>query len=195
MRTPPLAVLLAIPVALACTSEASTSEASTSEASKTKASSAPESPHEAFFRRPDRVQIFLADHRQYWGGMQRDLPPGVTLDDLPHSGGGYVFPVEGPELNEAQRQKLAATFRPASEPNPFPPRKCMFNPDIALRYWRGNTSMDVIICLGCIKFVFFAANETYVPDEQVGFLEDYQYLQQLAQESFPKENFRFYPAR
>ncbi len=175
MRTPLLAVVLALPAALACTSEAST---------------APEAPHEAFLRRPDRVQIFLADHPRFWGRDHREFPPGVKEEDLPHSGKNFVLPQEGPELNEAQRKQLVAAFVPASEPNPIPEKKCGFNPDIALRYWRGKTWMDVIVCLGCVQFIYVDANGEQLRSRDVGVLADFQFLNKLAKEAFPEEKFR-----
>ncbi|WP_426755829.1 hypothetical protein [Myxococcus sp. Y35] len=174
MRVPLLAVLLAVPAALSCSASAS----------------APESPYEAFFRRPDRVQIFLADYPRSWGGDRSSWPTDVLEEDLPHSGEHYVLPREGPELTWVQRRRLAASFIPPQEPNPYPLRKCGFNPDIALRYWRGDTWMDVVICLGCIKFAYLDAKGNSVPDEQVGYLKDPDLLMELATAAFPKEKFR-----
>ncbi|AKQ70403.1 hypothetical protein A176_007315 [Myxococcus hansupus] len=175
MRTPFLAVLLVIPAALSCTADAFTFGAS----------------HEDFLRRPDRVQIFLADHPTSWGRDYRDLPPGVKEEDLPRSGKNFVLPQEGPELSKEHRKQLAAAFVPASEPNPIPEKKCGFNPDIALRYWRGNTWMDVIVCLGCIQFIYIDAKGEQIASRNVGVLSDYTFLYQLAKEAFPEENFRF----
>ncbi|MFP2958334.1 hypothetical protein ACLEPN_10960 [Myxococcus sp. 1LA] len=174
MRIHSLAIALAIPAALSCTAIGAEPTYPT--------------PHEVFFRHPDRVQIFLADHPSSWGGDRSTWPKDIAEEDLPHSGSKYVLPREGPELTSEQRKRLAATYLPPSAPNPFPPKKCMFNPDIALRYWRGKTYRDIVVCLGCIKFDFVDADGKLLPNEHSGYLEDYMFLHQLAKGAFPDQD-------
>jgi len=131
---------------------------------------------EDFFRRPDRVQIFIADM----------VGPGERDETLP--GNGYfVYAKEGSELSSRQRRALADIWVSSKDFVPYPPRKCGFNPDIAFRFWIGTTFVDVVTCFGCRQLMFLDAKNNLIPD--AGFLDGFPVMQDIAKSEFPEGGF------
>ncbi|NVJ01964.1 hypothetical protein HV824_28105 [Myxococcus sp. AM009] len=168
MRTALLAVL-SLTAVVSCTSAEATS------------SKPPASPQEDFFRRPDRVQVFLADMNQQW-----DLEPDA---DVGPTSGLFLLTREGPELSRKQRQSLAAIWVSPKEHVPYPPKKCGFNPDIAFRFWRGETWVDAVVCFSCRQLIFHDANGKRIAGSEAGFLDGFPQMVKLAKEAFPQETF------
>lgn len=145
------------------------------------APTAPASPSlEQFFRQPERVQIFLSDVDQNWG----ELPPEP---DTRQFSGPYLLTREGPALNKADREALAKIWVSPKDFEPRPLRKCMFNPDITLRFWRGKDWMDVVVCFSCENQAFYDSKTTFL--EAAGFLNDFNLLERLATQAFPLGGF------
>ncbi|NVJ22252.1 hypothetical protein HUW62_13595 [Myxococcus sp. AM011] len=131
---------------------------------------------EDFFRRPDRVQIFIADL----------VGPGERDETTP--GNGYfVYAKEGPELSSRQRRALADIWKSPKDFVPYPERKCGFNPDIAFRFWIGKTFVDAVACFSCRMLMFRDAQGNPLPD--AGFLDGFPVMQDLAKQSFPEGGF------
>ncbi|NTX39203.1 hypothetical protein HUA78_32700 [Myxococcus sp. CA033] len=166
MRTALLALLLSSMAATACSAAGR---------------STPPTP-EDFFRRPDRVQIFLADNDQTW-----DMGP--ARDDTTPRSGFFLLPKEGPELSSKQRRALADLWVSAKDPASYPPRKCGFNPDIAFRFWIGKTWVDAVVCFTCREIAFHDASGKPIPAAQAGFLDGFPVMQELAKQAFPEGGF------
>ncbi|KFE63025.1 hypothetical protein [Hyalangium minutum] len=142
---------------------------------------APASPTlEQFFRQPDRVQIFLSDVDQNWD----QLPPEP---DTRKFSGPYLLTREGPALSKEDREALGKIWVSPKDFEPRPRRKCMFNPDITLRFWRGTDWLDVVACFSCEKLAFYDSKRTYL--QEAGFLDDFALLQRLATQAFPEGGF------
>ncbi len=135
-------------------------------------------------RQPDRVQIFLADmeyevrFRQSAKQFKRDKRPRVEH---------FIFTKEGKALKAEDLQALAKSWVPPEEKKPREPTRCSFNPDIALRFWHGDTWVDSVVCLGCHQLVFFDSKAEYIAG---GDFNDFRLLRKLANAAFPKEGFR-----
>ncbi|NTX11927.1 hypothetical protein HUA76_14095 [Myxococcus sp. CA056] len=166
MRTALLALLLSSMAATACSAAGR---------------STPPTP-EDFFRRPDRVQIFLADNDQTW-----DMGP--ARDDTTPRSGFFLLPKEGPELSSKQRRTLADLWVSAKDPASYPPRKCGFNPDIAFRFWIGKTWVDAVVCFTCREIAFHDASGKPIPAATAGFLDGFPVMQELAKQAFPEGGF------
>ena len=180
MRTALLAVLSATAV-LSCTSAEATSNPPKATSTPSEATAKPSSPLEDFFRRPDRVQVFLADMNQKW-----DVEPDA---DVGPTSGLFLLTREGPELSQKQRQSLAAIWVSPNEHVPYPPKKCGFNPDIAFRFWRGKTWVDAVACFSCRQLIFNDANGKPIADSEAGFLDGFPVMLELAKAAFPQEKF------
>jgi hypothetical protein len=135
-------------------------------------------------RQPDRVQIFLADmeyqvrFRQSAKQFKRDKRPRV---------GHFIFTKEGKALKAEDLQALAKSWVPPEEQKYREPTRCSFNPDIALRFWHGDTWVDSVVCLGCHQLVFFDSKAEHIAG---GDFQDFRLLRKLATAAFPKEGFR-----
>jgi hypothetical protein len=135
---------------------------------------------EEFFRQPERVQIFLAKVDQTWG-LEEKPDPDTRLFSGP-----FVLTREGPVLTKEERQTLAKIWVAPQDYTPRPPTKCGFNPDIALRFWRGTTWADAVMCFSCEKIAFF---DTKGQKLHAGFLDDFAVLRKLARQAFPETRF------
>jgi hypothetical protein len=132
-------------------------------------------------RQPDRVQIFLADMEyevRLRKPSKRDKRPRVEH---------FVFTKEGQALKAEDLQALAKSWVPPEKKKHREPTRCAFNPDIALRFWHGDTWVDSVVCLGCHQLVFLDAKAESIAG---GDFEDFALLRKLAAAAFPKEQFR-----
>ncbi|MDY7226037.1 hypothetical protein [Hyalangium rubrum] len=127
-----------------------------------------------FFREPERVQIFLAE-------LDQEMLTPRENDTRPRSG-VFLLTREGPELKKEDREALSKIWVPAKDHTPRPPRKCMFNPDIALRFWRGKTWVDAVVCFSCEQIAFRGPKGEII---KPGFLDDFSVLHQVAKQAFP----------
>ncbi|MFY2563118.1 hypothetical protein ACN469_36320 [Corallococcus terminator] len=132
---------------------------------------------EDFFRRPDRVQIFIADM----------MGQGIEYDEAAPRNGYFVFPKEGPELSRRKRRALAEIWVSPKDFVPYPPRKCGFNPDIAFRFWIGTKWVDVVACFSCRQLMFLDDKNNPIPD--AGFLDGFPVMQDIAKQAFPEGGF------
>jgi hypothetical protein len=134
-----------------------------------------------FFLQPSRVQIFVADRDRSLLKPEEDREE----DERPRLG-MYVLTREGPELKAEERQAVAQLWVAPEDVTPRPPTACIFNPDIALRFWRGRTWVDVLVCLGCRQLKFYDANGATIDG---GDFRDFTVLRKLALAAFPHERF------
>ncbi|WNG20289.1 hypothetical protein [Cystobacter fuscus] len=138
-----------------------------------------EHPLTAFMLQPDRVQIFLADMEHLdEKPAKKDRRPRVH---------GFVFTRAGPELKEEEHQALAKTWVSPEDTRPTQPTRCIFNPDIALRFLHGNAWVDAVVCFGCREIMFFDTKGNSING---GSFRDLEPIRKLAVKAFPKEDFR-----
>ncbi|OJH40153.1 hypothetical protein [Cystobacter ferrugineus] len=138
-----------------------------------------EQPLTAFMLQPERVQLFLADlDFSFEKPSKKDRRPRVH---------GFVFTRGGPELKEEERQALAKTWVSPKDVRPTDPKRCTFNPDVALRFSHGNAWVDAVVCFGCGDIIFF---DTKGQPLDGGSFRDLELIRKLAVKAFPKENFR-----
>ncbi|MCY1082516.1 hypothetical protein [Archangium lansingense] len=127
------------------------------------------------------MQIFIAVTDPKLLGEE----PFPNQENLPHNG-QYVFSEEGSELSRAERQALAKSWVAPENYTPMPPRKCLFNPNIALRFWRGKTWVDAVVCFTCHRINFLDEQGNSI---NPGFLQDFGLLGQLSRRAFPGRQF------
>jgi hypothetical protein len=112
-----------------------------------------DTPLSAFFRQPDRVQIFVADNGYDFDfdekkkKLKKKL---VTID-------AFVLTSKGIELSTEDREAIAQAWIAPEDMPPKDPKRCEFNPDIALRFWRGRAWVDAVVCFGCQEHAFYDA--------------------------------------
>jgi hypothetical protein len=136
-----------------------------------------------FFLQSDRVQIFVADMPRL--PMSEDDEEAEEDAKLPRIG-GFVLKSKGIELSAQDREAIAKTWLAPEKVPPREPTLCAFNPDIALRFWRGKSWVDVVVCLGCSEDVFYNDKGQWLDG---GSFEDFTLLSKIAKKTFPKEEF------
>jgi hypothetical protein len=153
-------------------------------ASPTAQAAAPATPAPSLatiMRQPERVQIFLAN-ANYLPSKQKP-----TKKDKRPRVRGFIFTKEGPALKGEEQQSLARTWESPEEEAYREPKRCAFNPDIALRFSHGGTWVDAVVCFGCRDIWFFDAKGEPTTG---GYFKDFALLRKLAVAAFPKEQFR-----
>ncbi|RKH34866.1 hypothetical protein D7Y13_01980 [Corallococcus praedator] len=130
-----------------------------------------------FFQKPDRVEVYRARM-----DPTPDTPP---KEDTRPRVGMAVFTVKGQDLTPEERKELAATWT-SPENTPKKGRMmCPFNPDMALRFWRGDTWVDVVVCFGCGEQLFYDAKKQSLA---AGRLTDFTLLHRIADKNkFPRK--------
>ncbi|HEX8704362.1 MAG TPA: hypothetical protein VF815_36360, partial [Myxococcaceae bacterium] len=135
-------------------------------------------PLESFFLQPDRVQIFIADLSIPLMRQQKETRPSV---------GYFLLKGNGLELSAQDRQTLAQNWIAPEKVVPKEPTLCGgFNPDVALRFWKGTSWVDVVLCFGCSKHLFYDAKGKSMNG---GTFQDFSALVKLAKSTFPQEQF------
>jgi hypothetical protein len=143
------------------------------------APSPPETPPDltAFVRQPERVRIYRADFSyNVHGGKRAKKEPRLKVGHFVLSGKGDVVPAEAV-------QALARTWVPPEKVGPGEHLRCIFNPDIALRFEKGGSHVDVVVCFGCGELIFHDARGETLRDGDF----DFSVLRRIAATAFPKE--------
>ncbi len=136
-------------------------------------------PLASFFREPDRVQIFLADVSL--GHLTKK-----AAKEKPIVVGPFALKGKGIELSAQDRQALAQNWVAPEQVVPEEPTRCAFNPDIALRFWRGTSWVDAVLCFSCSDDVFLDEKGKSMNG---GAFKNFPALSKIAKKAFPQEQF------
>ncbi|MCP3137746.1 hypothetical protein [Pyxidicoccus xibeiensis] len=135
-----------------------------------------------FIREPETVRIFSA--------RPVPVPPGQDAGTQPVKwtrAGSFGFTHEGPVLTEAERQALAKSWVPPQDVKKDKRGRlmCSFSHDIALRFQRGDTWVDAVVCFTCGEVLFFNEKREGLD----GGTFKFPLLGQLTDQAFPGEKF------
>ncbi|MGE6758129.1 hypothetical protein ACQKGO_08975 [Corallococcus interemptor] len=129
-----------------------------------------------FFQKPDRVEVFEADSKG-------STPPPSKKDRRPRVG-MFLFSKQGKDLNPEDIQALGATWTSPAATPPYPEMRCAFNPDLGLRFWRGQEWAAVIICFTCQQMIFYDARNEQLDG---GRFNDFALMGRLYREALPQK--------
>jgi hypothetical protein len=131
----------------------------------------------AFIRRPDRVRIYRADVAIQLELQKRSKKePRIRVGPFVLLGKGDVVPAEA-------AQTLAMTWVPPGQVDHSNRKRCIFNPDIGLRFEKDGSFVDVVVCFGCGELAFYDARGEGLHDGRF----DFRVLRRIAADAFPKE--------
>ncbi|MBN8233526.1 hypothetical protein JYK02_39000 [Corallococcus macrosporus] len=125
-----------------------------------------------FFQKPDRVETFEAD-------VDGSLSPPSKKDRRPRVG-MFLFSKQGKDLKPEDIQALGASWTSPAATPPQPRLLCAFNPDLALRFWRGQEWAAVVICFTCQQMIFYDARNQQLDG---GRFNDFALTRRLYQEA------------
>ncbi|RKH63309.1 hypothetical protein D7W81_20605 [Corallococcus aberystwythensis] len=129
-----------------------------------------------FFQKPDRVEVFEAD-------LDVSFSPPPGKDRRPRVG-MFLFSKQGKDLKPEDVQALGATWTSPKETPPQPRLLCSFNPDLGLRFWRGQEWAAVIICFTCQQMMFYDARNQPLDG---GRFNDFALTRRLYREALPQK--------
>ncbi|HEX8705761.1 MAG TPA: hypothetical protein VF815_43400 [Myxococcaceae bacterium] len=137
---------------------------------------------EPFFRQPDRMEIFIADTPKFLikkGKVEKEPEKYPSI-------GSFAIKSKGVPLSAQERQAIAQTWVPPQKIDPESVKMCIFNPDIALRFWRGKSWVDAVVCFSCSEAAFY--DEKGQPVDGGNF-KNFSVLSEIAKKKFPQEKF------
>ncbi len=129
-----------------------------------------------FFLEPDRVQIFVAE-----------MPKFIPGEEASPKIGPFLLTSQGIELGTRDRKAVAQAWVAPENAPPKLLKKCMFNPDIALRFWRGKAWVDAVVCFTCLEHIFYDEKGLKMDGGAFG---DFSVLSEIAKKTFPQKKFR-----
>ena len=131
----------------------------------------------SYIRRPDQVRIYRADVAISESlKRSKKKEPRIQVGPFVLVGKGDVVPAEA-------AQTLAMTWVPPGHVQRGDRLRCIFNPDVALRFEKDGSFVDVVVCFGCGELAFFDARGESLHDGRF----DFRVLRRIASDAFPKE--------
>jgi hypothetical protein len=97
--------------------------------------------------------------------------------------GPFVFLGKGDVVPAEAAYTLAMTWVPPEKMKPREPLQCGFNPDVALRFDKEGSFVDVVVCFGCSQLMLYDARGSRLDDGSF----DFRVLRRIASDAFPKE--------
>ncbi len=131
-----------------------------------------------FIRQPDQVRIYRADLDYVPSWEKRSK----KKDTRPRNG-MFVFSGKGAVLTAEEVQTLGMTWVPEEQLDRDNRPRCSFNPDIALRFEKAGTFVDVVACFSCEQLIIYDAKGKSLGGGRL----DFRIMKRMARDAFPKE--------